>query len=378
MPRAKVVATVRAVTAYLDYCASEYGAPTLNAHVGATFTQRAIALRAIDRRNEHSFFTHLKNTRREPFAGSGEPPGSTRAVHGPRQHTVIRGQPVHFPFDQEARLFAEGFCRSEEGPLWQRYHLRDLLIALLCRYGGLRRSEPLHLFVGDVIPTTGQDGVTSARVLLYHPAESEITYTDPVTRKVATVTRAEYLKRRFGLIPRSDRTDQQHSGWKDLMFDCDELYAEVRWFPPEAGVIFWRLWRVYVEHVRGALRPAHPWAFCTSRDETAGEPYTLKQLGRAFRRAVERIDLVSVKDAGTTLHGLRHAYAQSLERSGVPVKELQIAMHHKSPDSQRVYTQPALHEMNTTLQKAAAKVRTRTEAAGLGELARLADLVLPA
>jgi integrase len=269
--------------------------------------------------------------------------------------------PPFFPFGKsEQLLFESGFRVQKDGLFWEQYNLRDYLIAFLCRYGGLRASEPHHLFVNDVRVRYDDVGRPSAEVLLYHPTDSQITYMDPVTKRLATVTREEYLKRRFSMRARNMMTDRLHAGWKDLLLDNAELYARVQWFPSEAGAVFWKTWRRYLDHVRRPQQPSHPWAFCAA----SGSPSTTVQFGRAFERAVGRIKLIAKKELGTTPHGLRHAYGQSLRKANVPRKIIQLAMHHRNPFSQDVYTEPSIVEVNATLNDAT--IRLHLASYGLG------------
>jgi hypothetical protein len=58
-----------------------------------------------------------------------------------------------FPDDRIDDLLWVGFeypRKSGDPRPWVRWNLRDILITLLCLYGGLRESEPLHLWLDDI------------------------------------------------------------------------------------------------------------------------------------------------------------------------------------------------------------------------------------
>lgn len=54
----------------------------------------------------------------------------------------------------------------------------------------------------------------------------------------------------------------------------------------------------------------------------------------------ESIGLEISKFNGTTNHGHRHSYGQRMKNAGIDKKVRQVAMHHKSEESQNVYTEP--------------------------------------
>src|SRR5262249_14351604 len=72
----------------------------------------------------------------------------------------------------------------------------------------------------------------------------------------------------------------------------------------------------------------------------------------AHARAVRRIGLVPAKMNGTTEHGHRHAYGQRARRGAVDNIVTQRGMHHKSIESQAVYTEPSISEVTSALERA--------------------------
>ena len=62
----------------------------------------------------------------------------------------------------------------------------------------------------------------------------------------------------------------------------------------------------------------------------------------AHNKACESIGLEISKFNGTTNHGHRHSYGQRMKNAGIDKKVRQVAMHHKSEESQNVYTEPTV------------------------------------
>jgi hypothetical protein len=92
-----------------------------------------------------------------------------------------------FPPEDAVRLVWDGYRipgTDSEPNIFLRYNVRNMMIALLDGWGGLRRSEGLHLWEQDV----RQDPVylDRALVVLNHPAESKVAFTDPLTRGRST------------------------------------------------------------------------------------------------------------------------------------------------------------------------------------------------
>ena len=64
------------------------------------------------------------------------------------------------------------------------------------------------------------------------------------------------------------------------------------------------------------------------------------------------------KALGTTPHGHRHAYGRRLKNAGIDKALIRRFMHHASPESQEVYTQPNTREALAALEAAAQRLRT--------------------
>ena len=101
-----------------------------------------------------------------------------------------------------------------------------------------------------------------------------------------------------------------------------------------------RLWRLYLRQLSEIPR-THPWAF-VNLTHNCGDPYTISHYARAHAKAVRRIGLIPRKADGTTEHGHRHAYMYRLALAKVDKLVIKRAAHHRSINSQTVYTEPEL------------------------------------
>lgn len=272
----------------------------------------------------------------------------TRLIRGERLPKVYPKRPPMFPEDRFEELLFKGFTVAGKPDY------RGMLITLLLFGGGLRVSEPFHAYMADVQPHWNDPSV--AFVAVHHPS---LGYAPNHWRnhRGQRGSRQEYLASEFGLRPRHELLTKLKAGWKHPALD-DHWYMQVHWFPETYGQWFMRIWLRYMEQV--ALIPRnHPFAWINVSAEPVGGIYTISHYLKALQRAVERIGLVFGKDYGTTAHGLRHAYAQRARHGGINPIIIQRIMHHCSPESQKVYTQPELHESMTAIRNATNVLREK-------------------
>lgn len=99
------------------------------------------------------------------------------------------------------------FSALDEGAASANHALRDRLYFILLAFAGLRRSEPLHLWIQDVELTPAGRG----SVFFYHPDYGPA---EPGRRN--SETRRTALQRKYSRIPRNllGKTDPNHAGWK--------------------------------------------------------------------------------------------------------------------------------------------------------------------
>lgn len=342
----RISETLSFVNAFSDYCVRQYDTDILNPKVAATFHERLVAYRKLDVRNEHSLLKHLGVSKVEK-----ERANLARAVQSPRSPKVSDLSPPRFPPAALNKLLSQGYRRNGRGQrLSDRYNLRDMMICILQRFGGLRASEPFHLYVTDVLENKREPG--AAEVRIYHPELGRFSYRDPLAGEIIHASRTEFLRARYGLTPRNQLTNKKLAGWKELMLDVDapHYYAIVRWFPSSWAKTFWQLYQAYVREVL-PRQLDHPYLFVNlDKGKSFGSPYTLSAYYENHAAAMDRIGVNVSKQEGTSTHGLRHAYGHSLKLAGIPDKVIQVCMHHKSASSQGVYTLPDAETVNLALE----------------------------
>lgn len=212
---------------------------------------------------------------------------------------------------------------------------------------------------GGRVPRHDPANPKQAKVLIHHPSEGVAPggWRDEA-RHSRNSTRAAYLAKEFGLVPRTQLLDSRGAGWKGGMHD-GRYYKQAYWFLPEFGEIFLEMWFRYLEVVVRLDRP-HPFAFVNTRRAPIGGMYCLSQYNKAHAAACTRIGLQVGKALGTTPHGHRHAYGQRLSKAGVDKMLIRRFMHHASLQSQEVYTQPSSRMIQTELIAATRRLRLTT------------------
>lgn len=360
-PRSTSRATVllNAITTFSDWLVNRYDTTALNPQRAASVAEQIAYWRRFEKRRAHSLLMHTADRERELVRAR-----VTRAVHILRKRVVGDAAPVkQFPESRVSELLERGFLmagRPHAAALHQRLNIRDIMITILLHGGGLRESEPFHLYVSDVAidPTNPK----SALVRLYHPEQGEAPedYIDPLSGKRISANREEYLRVKWGLEPRSIVPGRFHAGWKDLhLTDERRKYAQVHWFPTFWGEAFLALFKMYITKMR-SRHARHPFLFVSEKQDVAGEPYTVASFRQSHARAVKRIGLIPRKDLGTTPHGHRHAYGQLLTDAKLDPMLIQRCLHHKSKDSQQVYTGPTVEKATQTLTEASQRLGFQT------------------
>lgn len=270
-----------------------------------------------------------------------------RAFSANRRRQATEANAVAFDEGKIDELLTVGFrrrgARPEDGDLG--LDLCDVLITVLLHGGGLRSCEPFHIFMDDVgVDPTDPD---CAEVRLYHPEIGRApAHAQGRRGGRGAVQREEYLREwHGGRTPRTLAAPGQRAGWKNLRLDRPaEGYSVVRWFPKKWGKVFLRLFDLYRTQ-RPDDKGLHPFLFVSDHGPQRGMPYTLQSYRQAHALAVRRIGLTVAKALGTTPHAHRHAYGRRLAAAGAPRGAVQVALHHVSPESQGVYTQPSLQQV---------------------------------
>ena len=363
--RARAVGLVKSIEAFAEWCNSEDDAispisPTEFPLIPGT-GEHVTSMLVWSRLRRVSMLQHIKR----------EPKTKRNSVvdHGrdPRGHDA---EPVKFfPPKFAEKLLWEGYLRSGAGSepnVFLRYNIRDMMIALLDGWGGLRRSEGMHLWMDDVVDDPTNPG--HALVVLHHPAESKMRWHNRLTERSEVLTRKEVLHREYALGPRNEvKRGAYHAGWKGMDLDSNHRTC-VFWIDNNAAALFQTLFLGYIRYVRPVIMEKrrsmggrdHPFLFVSERvsAETGlpGEPYSEKSYERNHRAAVERIGLVHSKDAGTTTHGLRHLYGLTMTKLGVPPQVIKKGLHHRNFLSQTPYTAPDKQTVNEQLRAAQERI----------------------
>jgi hypothetical protein len=306
--------------------------------------ERIMLQAAYEHRRSKAFLGHAWGA--EPLNEKG------RRVLKAREPRRVNGQPPRFPDGQFPRLLHQGF-RDRCG----RHNIRDILITLLLHGGGLRLSEPLHMYVSDVSPDPINPG--SAFVRIPHPATGRA----PAGFRNSDgrpMNRAQFLQAYYQMRPRTQLIGRQHAGWKS-----EFEFLEVVWFEPAYGQLFWKLWQVYLQQIATIPR-GHPFAFVNMncKESDCGNMYCAESFYESHGHAVMRANIMNLtnsvtgpsKAMGLTPHGHRHAFASRLKKCGVDDLFIMRWMHHGSPDSQLPYTQPTSSESMTALRLAVSKI----------------------
>ncbi|MDG1751446.1 MAG: gamma-mobile-trio recombinase GmtY [Thalassotalea sp.] len=346
------------LTLYADYLADKKNDESLrlNPFRKATKYEQFINLAAYYHKNKNAFLSHLRDD-----VANKEKSERDRRVKVKYQLSSTNGAIKAFPENRIQDLILNGFIKkgaSPNSPIHKRCDLGNILITYLLVYGGLRVSEPFHIWLEDIMVDEG--GLAIIKV--HHPKEGFAKLKENPSRKES---RDVHLQKNYGLLPRTDSLNRKnyYSGWKDpALMDGNFFY--VNWFPESAGIEFYKLFKIYVEQVRfrntslmdskGKLllkeEAKHPFAFVSN----SGAPKSYETFKRQFKKAVENINLTHKKTLGTTPHGLRHAYGRRLMNNGIDSTLITKALNHKSPYSKDVYTeadQAEIHKVFTEKSK---------------------------
>lgn len=338
---------VLALSEFSDWLSTRLDGKPLNPLTPASRFDEMLNWAAYHQRHNRAFLGHTWSRQKEAHAST-----HARSIQLKRSPKAARADVKFFPEDKIGDLLFKGFVvpgRQQSPKLVDRLNLRDILITILLHGGGLRVSEPFHLYIHDVQPDPLDP--TVAMVRIFHPEEG----TAPndwldAKGKPVKCTRSAYLQGKHAMQPRTQypKNISLHAGWKSPFLDHQrDLYMHVHWFPRDWGRLFKKLWDLYLLQLIQIERH-HPFAFVSFDGKHTGEPYSITSFQEAHARAVQRIGLTVAKMEGTTAHGHRHAYGQRVKATGDPLI-IKAALHHKSLESQLVYTEAQIAEVTQKL-----------------------------
>ncbi|PVZ66787.1 site-specific integrase [Pelagibaculum spongiae] len=254
-----------------------------------------------------------------------------------------------FPTELISPILEHGFIKNEYASnIFEREDITAKMIFLLLVHTGLRKGEPLHLWVSDVIIPFD----SHCRVTLRHPSFA------PTKIAGEQYDRRTYLLQRK-LRPRNDNYNNKNYkvGWKQLDVDRKEFSAEAFWLHESSQAIFAKLYSIYLNYYRAPLLERykknhgtdHPFLFVaaginrTTGESFEGAPLSLAALEKAYDKALDRtqkklnIKIPRGRSSNMNLHCLRHHYAKAMMMSGVTDKVIQKCLHHRTINSQQAY-----------------------------------------
>lgn len=258
-----------------------------------------------------------------------------------------------FPRELIAPLLNEGF-QLENG----EENIGAKLLTILMLFGGMRNSEPFHLWFNDfnIYPTTG-----TLEILLHHPSDSACNI-PPYKKK----TRYNYLVERR-MLPRNNNKNPHslYAGWKNLALDND-FSTPIRLIHSDAESLFLKLYKTYMQQRQVAMLAykakhgnEHPFFFVKmGNTDDIGAPLSMNAYIKYLRAACGRLrkagyDVTYGAEYGFTPHAMRHWFASVLEEVDTPKKVIQELMNHRSILSQEIYKSSTNESIDSALNKIA-------------------------
>jgi len=330
------------LTNFTNWMADKGLGQQINSLRTASRHEERIQYAAWFRRNQNDFLGHIKDKSINTTVKRA------RSIKGRTPLAKTEDDAIAFPTAKWEPLFLQGFGGSKD----IRVALRDKLIALLMHGAGFRRSEALLLWVTDVFEDPNDPD--KAIVRIYNETEGKAPY-DWKPRK-GSATRKAYLKERYARAPREDLQGTQNLGWKAKVVDHKDGYLMAWWFPQDWAKVFMSLWRKYLVY-RAAVDAHHPYAFISFDSRYLGNPYTFNAFNSSYAAALKRIGLEPNKSEGLDPHGHRHNYGRRLEEAGINPLVIKKCLHHKSLESQEVYTLPSAIRVSQTLSEASQQLQ---------------------
>lgn len=335
------------LTNFTNWMADKGQGQQVNSLRTASRHEERIQYAAWFRRNQDDFLGHIKDKSINTTVKRA------RSIKGRTPLAKTEDDAIAFPAAKWEALFLQGFGGAKD----IRVALRDKLIALLMHGAGFRRSEALLLWVTDVFEDPNDPD--KAIVRIYNETEGKAP--NEWKPRKGSATRKAYLKERYARAPRENLQGTQHLGWKSRVVDHKDGYLEAYFFPQDYAKVFMALWQQYLVY-RAAIPCHHDYAFISFDSRYLGNPYTFNAFNRSYAAALKRIDLEPNKAEGLAPHGHRHNYGRRLQTAGIDPLFMKKCMHHKSLESQVVYTLPSSTQVSQALSKASQQLQIGSDA----------------
>ena len=133
--------------------------------------------------------------------------------------------------------------------------------------------------------------------------------------------------------------------------DDDDNYINLHWFPSYYGVLFKKLWMIYLKQLQ-LVNSNHPYAFISFHHKYLGKPYTRNAFYYNYKAALNRIGLTLSKTEGRSPHAHRHSYGRRMVAGGLDPIFRKKALHHSNISSQSVYTTPTFLQISNAIEDA--------------------------
>ena len=325
------------LTAFTDWLAKKQGSEPMNPLRDATPHEQRLNYAAWFRKNQNDFLGHIEDK------SINKTIRKARTLKGRTPLTKTEDDAISFPETHWETFFKEGVGGAKD----PRVALRDKLVLLLMHGGGLRESEALALWVTDIFEDPYNPD--NAIVRIYNEIDGKAP--NGWRSRSGTTNREAYLKEEYARIPRIRMMGTQRIGWKNKLPDNKDNYIQVQWFPTDYSKVFMLLWKNYQKY-RASVECHHPYAFISYHHSAFGEPYTINAFHSSYAAGLKRIGLEPSKAQGLDPHGHRHNYGRRLERSGLNPLVIRRCMHHKSLESQTIYTGKSQQEISDELTQA--------------------------
>lgn len=330
------------LTNFTNWMADKGFGKEFNSLRSATKHEERIQYTAWFRRNRNDFLGHIKDKSISTTVKRA------RSIKGRTPLAKTDDDAIAFP----AKHFEAFYTLGMGGAKDPRVALRDKLILLLIQGAGLRVSEALLLWVTDVFEDPSDPD--SAIVRIYNEEEGKAP--DGWKSRNGIKTRKAYLQEQYGRLPRQEMLGTQNLGWKSRVVDHQDGYLEARFFPTEYSRVFMKLWRQYLIY-RASVECHHPYAFISFDSRYLGNPYTQNAFTQSYAAGLRRIGLEPNKALGLDPHGHRHRYGRVLTDAGIDPLIRKKCLHHKSLESQTVYTMPSSLQVSNTLSDASEQLK---------------------
>lgn len=153
---------IRQLSDFFDWLGPDKGQlPLPNVTLSRKFNPRYTA-NIYDARIDRQAYLYRRSKAFLGHAWSKESKNDSRRVRGERVSKVFPSRPPMFPEERFEELLFKGFKVAGQ------YDYRGMLITLMQFGGGLRVSEPFHLYMADVQPYW--DDLEKAFVVVHHPS----------------------------------------------------------------------------------------------------------------------------------------------------------------------------------------------------------------